>query len=246
MKFPPEYIRTDPKSLVRRLTAILLSVLLTSAARQSRAETWCGDGPGTGLSHPCADADDDNPAVDDAIAKYRDQWMRLKGVWNVDQSDDPYNTRVVNIEVHVESTAAAAVRKQIPSLVDGIPIVIVPGEIPGGLDVFEVGAPSNGRQQSDRRSSDPAQGPSLVPQDEDPQDEDREKDEELYNSVVQKYGYHWMDLPGVTGIVPAKCDRNGCDFKTVGVTVQRQLLPDARKEIPASINGERILLIPDD
>jgi len=241
MKVLPEHFRNDPKSFVRRFTVLLLSVLLTLAARQSRAEMWCGDGPGTALSHPCADGDDDNPAVEDAIAKYRDRWMRLKGVWSVEQGDDQYHNRVADIEVHVESTTVAAVRKQIPSSVDRIPIVIVPGEIPTGLDSF-VGLPvSNRLPQSDRRSSDATEGASLVSQ-----DEDRKKDEDLYVSVVQKYGYHWMDLPGVTRIEPAKCDRNGCDFKTVEVSVQRQLLPEARKEIPASINGERIVLTPED
>ena len=226
------------------LAVILLALILVSFTRPSRAEPWCGDGPGTALSHPCTD-DDDNQALDDAIAKYRDEWMRLKGVWSVEEGDDENHNRVANIEVRVESASVISVRKQIPSAVDGIPVVILPGEIPSGVSIG-----SFTRRGSD--DGEAVRSPSEVAKEAAEEarrvrlEEDRKKAEDLYSSVVLKYGYHWMDLPGVTGMTPANCNRDGCDFTTVGVTVQRELLPETRREIPSSVDGERIELIPED
>jgi len=235
------------KSFAPRFAVFLLPVILVLAARQSHAEAWCGDGPGTALTHSCTDADDDgSTAVDDAIAKYQDRWMRLKGVWSVDEDDNGYHNRVPNIEVHVGSASVASVRKQIPSSVDGIPVVIVPGEKPedaedGSASLFIFGGPIDPAEGARRL----AENLRRARQEED-RERAREKDEPLYTLVVQKYGYHWMDLPGVLGMVP-KCDGdNGCDFKTVNVMVQRELLPEARREIPSSVNGVRIVLTPED
>jgi hypothetical protein len=235
----------EQKTFAPLLAVFLLSLILVAFTRPSCAEPWCGNGPGTALSHPCTDDDDDNPAIDDAIAKYQDQWMRLKGVWSVEEGDDGYNNRIANIEVHVESASVVSVRKQIPSAVDGIPVVIVPGEIPfagGAVGVF--GGPIDPAEAA-RHSSEVAKEAAKEAR-RARLEEDRKKAEDLYSFVVQKYGYHWMDLPGVTGMTPAHCNRDGCDFTTVGVTVQRELLPETRREIPSSVDGERIELIPED
>ena len=63
--------------------------------------------------------------------------------------------------------------------------------------------------------------------------------------IVQEYGDDWDDVPGVLGI-GAKCNDDGCDFRTVEVSVQRELLPAARNSIPRSVNGVRIVLTPED
>ena len=48
------------------------------------------------------------------------------------------------------------------------------------------------------------------------------------------------------GIGP-KCDGDkGCDFSTAEVSVQRELLPEAQREIPSSVYGVKIVLVPGD
>jgi hypothetical protein len=220
------------KSFLLRLAAFLSSVILLLAVPQARAEMWCGDGPGTELSHPCTDADE-NPAVNATVAKYQERWIQIRGVYSVEAGDD-YHNRVPNIEVHVETESAASAKKQIPSSVGGIPVVIVPGKMPEGLPA--VGSLSF--------SNDPAESSRRARQRE--REEARKKYEPVYTQVVQDYGERWMDLPGVMGIGP-KCDNNdGCDFSTAIVGVQRELLPQAEREIPSSVYGIKIALSPED
>jgi hypothetical protein len=222
----------DMKTFASRLAVVLLlPFVLLLIARQSRAETWCGDGPGTELSHPCTDADE-NPVVNAAVAKYRDRWIQIEGVYDVDAGDD-YHDGVPDIEVHVETASVASAKKQIPSSVGGIPVVIVPGKMPeAGVAVSWF---SSDRAENARRAR---------------QEEEREKArakyEPAYTQVVQDYGESWMDLPGVMGI-SAKCDNeDACDFSTAEVGVQRELLPEAEREIPSSVYGIKIELCPED
>jgi hypothetical protein len=210
---------------------LLLTFILVLIAGQSRAETWCGDGPGTELSHPCTDADE-NPAVNAAVAKYRDRWIQIEGVYDVDAGDD-YHNGVPDIEVHVETASVDSAKKLIPTSLGGIPVVIVPGKMPDGLEAF--GSWSNDRAENARRAR---------------QEEEREKArakyEPAYTQVVQDYGESWMDLPGVIGI-GAKCDNeDACDFSTAVVGVQRELLPEAERAIPSSVYGIKIVLSPED
>ena len=216
-----------------RLAIFLFAIIPVFIARQSRAEMWCGDGPGTALSHQCADADD-SPAVNAAVAKYQERWMRLDGVWSVEAVDD-YHNRVPNIEVHVEPASLASAKKQIPSSVGGIPVVLVPGEMPDGGVAFIVGHFSNDRAESARLAREQVEHAKA-----------REKYEPAYTQVVQDYGERWDDLPGVMGVGP-KCDGDkGCDFSTAVVSVQRELLPQAQREIPSSVYGVKIVLVPED
>jgi hypothetical protein len=222
------------KAFAPRLAVVLLlTFILVLIARQSHAETWCGDGPGTELSHPCADADE-NPAVNAAVAKYQDRWIQIEGVYSVDAGDD-YHNGVPNIEVHVETASVASAKKQIPTSVGGIPVVIVPGKMPeAGVHVGYW-------------SSDGAENARLARQIEE-REKARAKYEPAYTQVVQDYGDSWMDLPGVMGIGP-KCDNDNedaCDFSTAVVGVQRELLPEAEREIPSSVYGIKIVLSPQD
>ncbi len=219
------------KSLAPRLAILLFAIVLVSVAQRSRAEMWCGNGPGTALSHPCTD-DDDNPAVSAAIEKYRDQWMKLDGVYDVDDNDT-YHNRVPSIVVHVDSASLDSVRKQIPASVNGIPVVIVHGKMatarPAVGTAWGVGATDP--EEVARRAR---------------KQEEQAQAEKSYNMVLHQYGERWEDLPGVIGM-NAKCgDDGGCDFRTIEVTVQRELLSQARGEIPSSVNGEWILVIPED
>lgn len=235
------------KSLAPRLAIFLVLIALVLASQQSRAEMWCGDGPGTALSHACTD-DDDDPAVSAAIDKYQEQWMNLPGVSLVDHNDT-YHNRAQSIVVDVDAAFAESVKKQIPASVDGIPVVIVPfkksnrddetghyGYGQPGYGPHAYGPPGNppdaARQQADfaRRAR---------------QQEDTEEAGKSYALVLQQYGDRWDKMPGVLGFTP-KCDPNGCDFKTIEISVQRELLSQARDEIPGSVNGVRIVLTPDD
>ncbi len=193
---------------------------------------WCGDGPGTELSHPCTDADE-NPAVNAAVAKYQERWTQLEGVYSVDAGDD-YHNRVPNIEVHVETASVASAKKQIPSSVDGIPVAIVPGEMPHGLPASDYLSFSNDPAEKARRTRERERQKA------------REKYEPAYTQVVQDYGKGWTDLPGVIGIGPKCDDGDACDFSTAEVSVQRELLPEAQREIPSSVYGIKIELVPDD
>ncbi len=214
----------------RLAVVVLLPFVLVLIVRQSRAEMWCGDGPGTELSHPCTDADE-NPAVDAALAKYQDRWIDIEGVYSVEAGDD-YHDGVPDIEVHVETASVDSAKKLIPTSVDGIPVVIVPGKMP----VF--GAVGSW-------SSDRAENARLARQMEE-REKARAKYEPAYAQVVQDYGDSWMDLPGVMGIGP-KCDNEDtCDFSTAVVGVQRELLPEAEREIPISVYGIKIVLSPED
>jgi len=156
--------------------------------------------------------------------------MKLDGVWKVDEGDT-YHNRVPNIEVYVEPASVTSVKKQIPASVNAIPVEIVPGEMPEALPA--IGYLSSDPVENARRARQ-AQERARA----------RERDEPSYTQVVQTYGESWEKVPGVLGMGP-KCDSDGCDFSTIEVTVQRELLPGARSEIPGSVNGVRIELVPD-
>jgi hypothetical protein len=192
---------------------------------------WCGDGPGTELSHPCSDADE-NRAVNAAVAKYQDRWIQIEGVYRVEAGDD-YHNRVPDIEVHVETASVATAKKQLPSSVAGIPVVTVPGKTPeAGVGI---GILSNDRAENARLAR-------MAKE----REKARAKYEPAYTQVVQDYGERWNDLPGVIGIGP-KCDNDDeCDFSTAIVGVQRELLPQAEREIPSSMYGIKIVLTPED
>jgi hypothetical protein len=233
------------KSLAPRLTILLFPIILVLIARQSRAEMWCGDGPGTKLSHPCTD-DDDNPAVSAAIEKYRDHWMAVDGVCDVIENDT-YHNHAQSIVVDVDTASVDSVKKQIPASVEGIPVVIVPvkkstSDNTGNfIDTghFAYGPHAYG-PPAQRPPIDPAELARLAAQ-----QADQEKAEKSYALVLHQYGERWDRMPGVLGMTP-KCNHNGCDFKTIEITVQKDLLSQARDEIPSSVNGVRIVLAPDD
>ena len=225
------YSRIAMSSFVRRVAVIFLPAALMLCAPQSRAEVWCGDGPGTELSHPCTDADE-SPAVNAAVAKYEERWMKLDGVYSVEAGED-YHDRIPNIEVHVETDSVASAKEKIPSSVDGIPVVIVPGKMPEAIGEIEFW------------SNDRAENARLARQIEE-REKARAKYEPAYTQVVEYDGESWMDLPGVIGI-GAKCDNDGaCDFSIAVVRVQRELLPEDEREIPSSVYGVKIVLSPED
>lgn len=228
------------RPLASHLAVILFPTILIFAAGQSRAEMWCGNGPGTVLSHPCTD-DDVDPAVSAAIDKYQDHWTNLDGVSKVDDSDK-YHNRVPSIEVDVDPGSVDSVRKQIPASVDGIPVAIVPDKMTqdntsgkmcqddntGPYGHYAYGPPP-----------DPAEAARLAQQ-----QADRAKAQQAYTSIVQQSGERWQNLPGVLGVTH-KCDDGRSDFKTIEISVQRELLPEARDEIPSSVDGVRIVLTRD-
>src|SRR5215471_14158164 len=136
--------------------AVFLVLVALIASQPSLAEMWCGNGPRTELSHPCAEADQ-NYDVAAAIEKVRDGWVQLKGIYFIDD-DNPYHNRPVNIVVHVDSDASpSSIRGQLPAEVDGIPVVVVSGQPPlfsgvgfkGMLD--SAGAARREREQEGRQ-----------------------------------------------------------------------------------------------
>jgi len=231
------------KSFAPHLAILLFLMILAFASRQSRAEMWCGDGPGTALSHPCTD-DDDDPAVSAAIDKYQEQWMDLPGVSLVDHNDT-YHNRAQSIVVDVDAAFVDSVKKQLPASVDGIPVVIVPFKKTGSHDElghYAYGPPGYGPQVYGPSANVPLIDPAELARRARKRAE-QEKAQESYNSIIRQYAERWYDLPGVVG-VGSKCDDDGCT--AIEISVQRELLSQARGEIPTSVNGVPILLTPDD
>jgi hypothetical protein len=230
------------KSDAPRVAILFFAMILVSLARQARAEMWCGDGPGTKLSHPCTD-DDDDPAVSAAIDKYQEQWMNLPGVSLVDHNDT-YHNRAQSIVVDVDGAFVDSVKKQIPASVDGIPVMIVPFKKTDKDDEaghYAYGPPGYGPHAYGSNADVPPTDPAELAR-RAAQQAEQEKAQESYNSIIRQYAERWYDLPGVVG-VNAKCDD---DCTAIEISVQRELLSQARDEIPSSVNGVPIVLTPDD
>ena len=198
------------------------AAMITASQHLARAETWCGDGPGTALNHPCTDADDvDNPAVSAAIKKYQAPWMNIDGVWSVDEAET-YNSRAPEISVHVEPKAVKSAKKGIPSSVNGIAVVIVPGDMPeGGGGVY-------------------------LPID--PEESEREQkiatEREEADAVLEDYDDRWNALPGVIEVYES-CEKDPCEERRIVVCVQREFLASVRGEIPTSVKGFQVKVVPD-
>ena len=210
------------------VAALFLAVAMGDTAR---AELWCGSGPGTQLDHPCSDQDtEEDPAVAASVASHASVWMMLHGVWQVSagtiQTGNP-----LEIRVYVEPSQAAAAKQQIPSEVDDIPVRLVVKKIPAGPGLTSF---------SKVRQSDP---PPYDPTDAERQASARLA-EAVYADTMREYGEQWNDLPGVVGLAPKKCDEHGCDFTTIQITVQAQLLTDVQERITNSVNGIPILFVP--
>jgi hypothetical protein len=195
--------------------------MITASQHLVRAETWCGDGPGTALNHPCTDADDvDNPAVSAAIKKYQAPWMNIDGVWSVDEAET-YNSHAPEISVHVEPKAVKSAKKKIPSSVNGIAVVILPGDMPEG-GVFGFFG--------------------------DPEESEREQkiatEKEEADAVLEDYDDRWNALPGVIEVYES-CEKDPCEERRIVVFAQREFLASVRGEIPTSVKGFRVKVVPD-
>jgi len=211
------------------LVATLFVVVLMGDP--GRAELWCGSGPGTPLDHPCSDQDtEEDPVVAASVASHASVWMMQPGVWQISagtiQTGNP-----LEIRVYVEPSQVAAAKQQIPSEVDDIPVRLVLKKIPtrAGLTSFSKVS------QSDPPSYDPTAAERQA---------SARLAEAVYADTMREYGEQWNDLPGVVGLGPKKCDERGCDFSTIQITVQAELLNDVRERITNSVNGIPIVFVP--
>ena len=198
-----------------------------------RAEMWCGQGPLTPLDHRCESAP--KAVVSAAVRKVRNEWSDLtKAVWKV-ESVTPKNGGE-EILVYIDPTLgfAESTRSQMPASIEGIPVVILPDRMPSGG--VNIGAHYRSYRSAGNEADDAGNRSNR----------EREASEKAYWLAVHRYRERWLALPGVLGIGPAKCADDGCDFGSVGITVQRQLLGVARHEIPFSVDGVPIVLIPQD
>ncbi|MHB8383540.1 MAG: hypothetical protein ACYDC3_14530 [Candidatus Binataceae bacterium] len=207
--------------------AILAGAMLFSvSAGQAGAAIWCGQRPGTELNHPCGDSDAlGERAFSKATGKFQAPWKDLKGVWNVLAATSAAEGRM-EIQVLVDPPWAGCARSQIPTVVNGIPVLVVPSEVPKVII-------SNGyfgylHRPPSRKSNDNLES------------------EKTYAKLVHQYGSRWLALPGVIGIAPGKCDCRSCDFKGVEVSVQRQFMRALLKQIPPLVDGVPVTLLPSD
>lgn len=212
---------------------LLLTAMVVLWTGGSRAEMWCGRSPSAPLDHPCDAAA--KTALSAAVLRYRNEWMALGGIREVEliTSQNGGDEILVRVDLHF----ADPPRSQIPASVDSVPVVILPGAPPGPETApvwgegSSPGAPETAEEDQVRRQSEL---------------KEREAAEKAYSLTVHKYGKRWLALPGVIGIGPSKCDRDGCDFGSVGIAVQRQFLDVTRSKIPRSVNGVATILIPQD
>jgi hypothetical protein len=195
---------------------LLLTAVLLSAA-SLHAEIWCGQGPSTLLDHPCVPPSE--AAVSRVVLKYRNAWIALTGVSSVELAKSQNGEE---IRVRVGPDFANPNRGRIPPSADGIPVVILPASAATGDFIVR----SFPRPSGDNGSR------------------SRTRSEDAYLEVIHNSGERWLALPGVIGIGPVDCADDGCDFGSVGISVQRQLLGSARKQIPSSVDGVPIVLIP--
>jgi hypothetical protein len=204
----------------------LLTAVIMWWATSLHAEVWCGRGASPSLNHACV------PAAKATISRRafldsRDEWMAQKGVWSVESAKSVSGGE--EIWVSVGPDFANPNRTEIPASESGVPVVIVPASTEKlGVIIREgtFGPTPSGAQKRQPQNSVGA--------------------EEAYSDVVHANSEYWLALPGVIGIGPARCSDDGCDFSSVGVIVQPQLLKSTQKQIPSYINGVPIVLIPQD
>ncbi|MGC1343910.1 MAG: hypothetical protein WA854_16375, partial [Candidatus Binataceae bacterium] len=212
---------------------LLLTAMVVLWTGGSRAEMWCGRSPSAPLDHPCDAAA--KTALSAAVLRYRNEWMALGGIREVEliTSQNGGDEILVRVDLHF----ADPPRSQIPASVDSVPVVILPGA-PPGPETAPVWGEGSGPGAPETAEEDQVRRQSEL--------KEREAAEKAYSLTVHKYGKRWLALPGVIGIGPSKCDRDGCDFGSVGIAVQRQFLDVTRNKIPRSVNGVATVLIPQD
>lgn len=226
-----DLLRLMGVDMKKRLLLLMAMMVLWTGG--SRAEMWCGRNRSAPLDHPCGAVP--KTALSAAVLKYRSEWMKLGGIGKVELV--PSHNGSDEILIHVDPHFADPPRSQIPAAVDGVPVVILPG-FPTGPEAAPLwgegsspGAPETAEEDEARRQS------KL---------KEREAAEKAYSLTVHKYWKRWLAMPGVIGIGPSECDRDGCDFGSVGIAVQRQFLDVTRSKIPRSLNGVATVLIPQD
>jgi len=197
---------------------LLLTAAIALGAGTPRAEMWCGRGPLTTLDHPCTSGD--------------------LGVWKVESVTSKNGNAEILVYVDPALGFAESTRRQIPTSVAGVPVVIFPDRLGTGGQIGSryYSTVDEAIKRSDREKRVAAEK-ALA---------DREASEKAYRLALHQYGKRWLAQPGVLGIGPSKCDADACDFGSVGITVQRQLLDATRTKIPSSVNGVPIVLIPQD
>jgi hypothetical protein len=210
--------------MINRLVPLIAVVVLWAGSL--RAEVWCGQGPLTPLDHPCPPAPEG--ALSRAVTERRNMWTALDGVSSVESKKSESGNEV--IWVRVGPNFAKSSMSQISPSAEGVPVVILPSSTQVGE--FAVGVLSSGS------GSHPADATSLRSS-----LATRANSKEVYSEVIHNYGKSWLGLPGVIEIGPARCADDSCDFGSVGITVQRQLLSLARMKIPGSVDGVPIVLI---
>ncbi|MFZ1887866.1 MAG: hypothetical protein WAU33_07535 [Candidatus Binataceae bacterium] len=215
-------------SKINPILFLTVVVFLCFSAGQSYAAIWCGHGPGSALDHPCTASDVPNDsAASGVVAKHETQWWKIKGVWEMGYSTSAAGGGT-EIQISADPPWAACVRSQIPASVDSIPVVAIPISAPTGVITNGNHFAMYGKPPAYEVSN----GAS-----------DREKD---YSRIVQKYGHQWMGLAGVIGVAPAGCDCGSCDFTGIEISVQRHFMSALLKQIPPSVDGVPVTLLPND
>jgi len=217
---------------MRDALALVAALFIVVAFRvEARAELWCGRGPGTPLDHPCSDQDtDEDPAVAAAVASHANEWMTVRGVWQVSAGTVQTGTPL-QIRVYVEPSRRATAKQQIPSEVDDIPVRLVAKRIPIRARLTSFPKDS----QADPAPYDPGAAERQA---------SARLAEAIYAETIREYGEQWSDLPGVVGLGPKTCDDHQCDFSAIRITVQAQFMNDVKELITDSVNGIPIVFVP--
>ena len=182
------------------------------------------------MDHPCDDRDtEEDPAVAAIVARYTNEWMKVRGVWEVSAGTIQTGSQQ-EIRVFVQPDQLAAAREHIPSEAEGTPVALIPRAMPV-KEHFGVLLKS-GAYPEDSAAAETRQKMAAA--------------EALYSNVMREYAQQWNDLPGVIGMGPGKCGSQGCDFSRIKITVQAQFMSDIKEKIPNTIDGVAIVFVPYD
>ncbi|MGO9450484.1 MAG: hypothetical protein ACLQDV_05465 [Candidatus Binataceae bacterium] len=209
------------------LAAIGLALTLVAPAH---AMPWCGDGLRAALDHPCPDNDwVFDPALRAAIMTYQDEWYAVPGVWQINGGWDQTGEQQ-EIGVYVDPPEAGCAAARIPASVDGgIPVVVVPRRMLDGLDQRSLPGVGDAGSSVNQDSASQA---------------NKENAKAAYSQVVGKYREQWDNLPGVLEVGSNCNDDSQCDYNRIEIRVQPPLLHAVQGEIPSSVDGEPITLVP--
>jgi len=202
-----------------------MAIFLMMAANPAHAGWWCADGPGRQPDHPC---DDDSDDANAAAAKFEDQWMaQYPGITDVSSglSDDG---DYLELRVTVDPPElASSIEAVLPSEADGFPVrVLAQPRFDGNSEDYSEALNSDVKDDAKRRDEIDA----------------RAKYKLIREVLSDPEAKSWMELPGVVVVDSPRCGSG--NSPTIQVEVQPAMVSDAKAQIPSSLMGVPVEVVP--